>query len=776
MKRFTYLFTMLSALCLSVAVAHGSGFIVSDEPDAARSEHRPLMPPHRLSLLELRHHQVDVDITGQIAVTKVEQVFYNPSRRAVEGAYFLPVPAGGTIDRFTMMMDGEEMEAELLPADEARRIYEGIVRRLEDPGLLEYVGQDLVRIRIFPIEPNSERRITVQFTQVLPHDRDTVTYHYPLRSHRHIAARKGQFAFKAEIAATNPIRTIYSSTHDLDVHQSDDSRAIVGMETSIEREDDFTLLFSVQPEVQDISMTVLSYRDPSKAADSDGYFLLLASPSAAMLKEFRDEQVAEKDVILVLDTSGSMSRGKLDQAKRALHFVLDNLNPGDRFELIRFSTDVEAFFDKLVPADAEHRRRASSFVDGLRPRGTTAIDGALQKAARIARDGYKPGRPNVIIFLTDGLPNVGARDPQQIISNFTAELGEASSRIFCFGIGADVNTHLLDHIAESTNATSQYVLTNEDLEEKLSSFYSKITDPVLTNLALSIDGDVRLIREHPQSLPDLFAGDQLVLLGRYRNAGDVTVKLTGVVNDETKTFETLAHFAAEPTPHDFIPRIWAVRRIGFLLDQMRLHGESEEARDEITQLARQYGIVTPYTSYLIIEDEEQRNVPMAIRSVQVPVRTPAGSGQSGGDMPDKAEVVAQRQMLQDQFAEMQHQTTGDEAVRAAQATAALRHARNVDSVAQANVYGMRGRAAQLQQVRYAGGRAFFQNGTLWVDSRAQGHAEDRIVRIEFGSDEYFHLLERHPEIRRWLALGRNVQFVLDETVYVVRDSEHPTGG
>jgi Ca-activated chloride channel homolog len=760
MQRIPTFATTLTLLLLCIsAVAHGSGFIVADESVVS--------PHHRLSPLELRSHQVDVTINDQVAVTKVDQVFFNPSRRTVEGAYFLPVPAGGTIDRFTMMMDGTELEAEMLPAEEARRIYESIVRRMEDPGLLEYVGQGLVRIRIFPIEPNSERRVTVQFTHVLSRDHDMITYHYPLRSHRHVTARQGQFALKATVTTTQPINTIYSSSHDIDVNQPGATRAIVGMETSIEREDDFTLLYSTRPDEQDIAISLLSYRDPIKGKDADGYFLLLASPSAKLLRQLRDENIVDKDVILVLDTSGSMSGGKLDQAKRALHFVLDNLNPGDRFEIIRFSTEVESVFDQLVPADAEHRRRAIAFVDDLRPRGMTAIDDALRTAVRIASKGHKPGRPSVVIFLTDGLPTIGVRDPKQIINNVTAEMGDINTRIFCFGIGADVNTRLLDHIAENTNAFSQYVLANEDLEMKLSSFYAKISDPVLTNVAIAIAGDVRLNRNHPGALPDLFAGDQLVVLGRYRGHGEVAIRLTGTVNGEERSYETIARFAAEPTPHDFVPRLWAVRRIGFLLEQMRLHGENAEARDEITQLAREYGIVSPYTSYLILEDEAQRNVPMAQRSVQMPARREPGAGD--GRPPSEEEVMAERLALREQFREYQHDVTGDEAVRVSQATAAMRHARNIDSVQASNVYSMRGRNVQMQQARYVAGRAFFQNGDLWVDSLAQALADEDIVRVDFNSDEYYELVERHPEARPWLALGRNVQFVMEGRIYDIRE-------
>ncbi len=365
-------------------------------------------------------------------------------------------------------------------------------------------------------------------------------------------------------------------------------------------------------------MNLLTHR----RSDEDGYFLLLASPGV----DVSEKQVVKKDVAFVLDTSGSMAGKKLEQAKKALRFCVENLNDGDRFEVIRFSTEVEPLFDKLVKATEQNRTRAEDFIKDLKPIGGTAIDDALRKAIALAhnrghsrddndQDRAREGRPFVIIFLTDGRPTIGTTDEDQIVANVKKE-NDGRTRIFCFGIGTDVNTHLLDRITEETRAVSQYVLPDEDLEVKVSNFFSKIKEPVLANPTLRFTGGIRATKLYPSPLPDLFKGEQLVLVGRYSGHGDSAVVVEGTVNGATRKFTYEVRFPEEASGREFIPRLWATRRVGYLLDEIRLHGENAELRDEVTELARRYSIVTPYTAYLIQEDERGRNVPMAARSLQ----------------------------------------------------------------------------------------------------------------------------------------------------------------
>jgi Ca-activated chloride channel family protein len=476
--------------------------------------------------------------------------------------------------------------------------------------------------------------------------------------------------------------------------------------------------------------------------------------------------VVQKDVVFVLDTSGSMSEGgKLDQAKRALEFCLRNLNRGDRFEVIRFSTEAESFFQKLVPADREHIDRAEAFVKDLRPIGGTAIESALVAAVSPAETLSQADRPYVVIFLTDGRPTIGTTDEVQILDKVKRSSKGHTVRVFSFGIGTDINTHLLDRLSEDTRGASQYVLPKEDIEIAVSNFYAKISQPALANLNLEISGPVRVSGTYPSDLPDLFKGEQLILFGRYQGSGLATLRLSGTINSRSRTFTYTASFAGRAGEHGFIPRLWATRRVGFLLDQIRLHGENPELREEVTRLARQYGIVTPYTAYLIMEDETRRNVPMARQTLP--------------NLSKREDLYNESQRM---YKEMNEAKTGYSAIGGAQTNNALKTADVVNAPAAANSLAQRGQNAmasaakervnqiiQGQSSRFIQGRNFYQNGSQWVDASVQGQSGARVAQIKFNSTEYFALLAKHPDMPRWLSVGRNVQIFFEGTIYEIID-------
>ena len=730
------------------------------------------MPP-AWAPLEVAFTQVNASIKDQIAVTKVEQEFYNPNPRQLEGTFLFPVPKGAQLDKFRMDIDGKSVEAELLAADKARGIYEDIVRRLKDPALLEYAGQDLYKVRIFPIEPHSTKRIAMAYTQLLRADNGLLGYVLPLGVEKYAAKPVKTLSVKVEVEGRQPIKNIYSPSHKVEIRRDGDRRAVVGFEASdVSPDADFQLFYAL--ERSDIGVNLLTYR----TGTDEGFFVLLAAPSF----ELNRRQVVLKDVAFVLDTSGSMAGNKLEQAKKALQFCVENLNDGDHFEIVRFSTETEPLFEKLVDATRENRRRAREFIEELKPTGGTAIDEALKKALALRPAG---DRPFMVIFLTDGKPTIGETVEDNIVAN-AAKAGP-NTRIFCFGIGSDLNTHLLDKITERTRAASQYVLAEEDLELKVSGFFSKINQPVLADLKLTFPEGVRVTKMYPSPLPDLFHGEQMVVAGRYSGSGSGKVALGGTVNGEKREFAEEVKFESEARDHSFIPRLWATRRVAFLLDEIRLHGENSELKDEVTKLARDYGIVTPYTAYLILEDEDRRRVPM--------------SAQSLPQLRQDTTAREQARMASDQFFRLKD---GDVAVANARANLGLRGAENVgEALAQSRLEAARpmggsaggGRGGRsgggfvggvatapvwsdpnsaaarvdqyTQQSRFVNGRNFYQNGTQWVDSQVQMNQNARKIRLQFNSAEYFALVRNEPEIRPWLALGQNVQFVLRDTVYEI---------
>jgi Ca-activated chloride channel family protein len=791
---FAALFLLAASTCLADGL-----IIVHDQHLIAP---RPMPPPHPappppswptptrhhvFAPLEVAFHHVNVRIRDQVAVTEVDQEFYNPNDRQLEGTYIFPIPKGAQIDRFSMEVGGKQVQAELLAADKARQIYEDIVRQLRDPALLEYVGRDVFKVRIFPIEPRSRKRVKLAYTQLLKADAGLISYLYPLNTEKFSAKPIQTVSLKLEVETKRPLKSIYSPSHNVDIQRRGNTQATVGFETKDARPDtDFQLFFAT--EAEDIGMNLLTY----KQGGEDGYFLLLASPGF----ETKGQKSIPKDLMFVLDTSGSMAGKKLEQAKKALLFCVENLNDDDRFDITRFSTDIESLFNQLTQARPESRRRATDFIQGLKPTGGTAIDDALRQALK-ARPQHAE-RPYTVIFLTDGLPTVGVTDIDRIVAG-VKDAGHGNTRVFCFGIGHDVNTHLLDRITETTRAYSQYVLPEEDLEVKVSTFFARIREPALENLRLAFPSEVRVTKLYPAPLPDLFKGEQLVVVGRYAGAAGGAITLEGALNGAARKFVEDARFPAEASEHDFIPRLWATRRIGYLLDEIRLRGESAELRDEVTELARRHGIVTPYTAFLIHEDEARRQVPLAMQSIRTLEEDKLAYSTTRRaydgfkrEVSGQGAVAAARYGLVQKSANQVTEalTLGRvEAERGLAAAAPLSAAApptvspapaapSSPVVARGGLAAAKPAAAapaqvtrqvveSTQQSRFIGGRTFFQNGNQWIDANVQKLAQGSKVRVQFNSTEYFNLVAREPRVRPWLALGQNVQFTLGSTIYEV---------
>ena len=391
----------------------------------------------------------------------------------------------------------------------------------------------------------------------------------------------------------------------------------------------------------------------------------------------------------------------------------------------------------------------------------------------------KRERPFLVIFLTDGQPTVGLTDADSIVTNVAKNGGD--TRIFCFGIGTDVNTHLLDRITEQTKAFSQYVLPEEDLEVKVSSFVTRIREPALMNVKITFPEGVRATQLYPAPLPDLFKGDQLVLAGRYSGKASGKVVVEGTVNGTPRKYSYDVKFSDEAGEHEFIPRLWATRRVGYLLDEIRLRGESRELREEVTELARKYGIVTPYTAYLIVEDEKQRGVPDNRRSMLQLERDPEARRQAG--------------QFYDEF---KRERAGDAAVAGARASFSFKQAESTPDAVRLNAVAAErangpsakslsakpgGLPAEInttpaqqstarivqytQQSRFVAGKNFYQNGAQWIDADAQKLPDAKRVRVQFNSPEYFDLVAKNPQALSWFSVGQNLQLLLNGTIYDV---------
>jgi Ca-activated chloride channel family protein len=704
-KRLLMGLLVLGFLLATSGAVHADGVVIVEPP--------PGVPAPEAPNLVVEYHRVSVDITDQVATTEVDQVFLNDTSYDLEGIYIFPLPEEAAISEFAMYVDGERWEGEILPREEARQIYEDIVRRRLDPALLEYMGRDTFKASIFPIEPGDDRRVELVYSQILDNDGGLIKYVYPLDTERFSARPLEEVVISLSVHSAQPIRAIYSPSHDVAIDRIDEHTVNVSFEAyDVLPDRDFELYYTVSDD--DFGLNLLSYREGGE----DGFFLLLVAPKV----QVDEREVVAKDVILVLDTSGSMEGEKIEQAKEALEFILEHLNPEDRFNIVAFSTGVRVY--EREPEPATRADQARRFIDDLRAVGGTNIDLALAEALAMA-DGE---RPQIIIFLTDGLATEGVTDTDRIIANVGRQVSE-NVRIFTFGVGNDVNTFLLDTIAQDNRGASSYVRPHESIGEEVSSFYAKVSMPLLADVELDF-GDLRVEDTYPYPLPDLFAGTQLVVVGRYREGGRTDVVLRGQVNGEDQRFVYENLRFSDKGGEEFIPRLWATRKIGYLLNEIRLHGEGRELVDEIVDLSVRYGIMTPYTSFLVEEEQD--------------IFTPEGREEAAQEMWRGAESTPAP-------------AVGEAAVEDAENREALRSTEKA--------------AGSTEQIAYIRDKTFVLRDGIWTDTTFDSSMET--VKVGFGGEDYFALIAAHPEWGHYFSVGQEVIVVLDGTAYQVSEGDFP---
>lgn len=679
---------------------------------------RPVPIPR---VLKIKSIKITTKIQAQVAATTVEQVFENETPYRLEGSYFFPIPESASVSDFAIYDGEKRMSGEVMERSKARQIYQEIVRKLIDPGLLEYVGKDLFQARVFPIEPRTTRKIELTYTQVLKAEGGTVSYRYPLGSGRRMLQQPvGQVAASVEITSPVDLKNVFSPSHKISVSRDGERRARLSFEGAGEAtQQDFQLYYSLSEQAFGVSL--VTHREPGK----DGYFLMLISPKVNL----REDERLAKDVVFVLDTSGSMSGEKLEKAKAALKFGVESLSARDRFNLISFSGEEHLMRAGLIAASKEAKQQASTFIDGLRAEGGTNINDSLVAALRLFE---KTERPAMIVFLTDGLPTVGPTDINAILKN-VSDADRAAIRLFTFGVGYDVNTTLLDRLASDHRGSSDYIEPKEDLEIKVSNFFAKVNYPVLSDLKLDLGGvETELI--YPRTLPDLFKGSQLVLVGRYKNSVNAaTIHLSGKVGGKTETLSYRdQRFPSENSDNKPLPRLWAVRRVGHLLEQIRLNGANRELTDEIVALGTRFGIVTPYTSFLVTEDLKdlaRRPMTEEIRVLTAPRASADASGQGVGS----GQAAVSRSRVEKKMAESE----------------------------------LAGAGQYFNSVSNAGNKTFWLKEGVWVDSEYREGAQLPVIRVKFGSNEFFDLIAKRPDLVEFFAVGQKVTVVFKGTVYIV---------
>ena len=754
-----WVLTVLMSL-MAVASAWACG-IVLPSPDDRPPIPRPIPVPG----FSIRFRHMEATIVDGVVQVNARQAFVNEAPYQREGIYLFPAPENAAVNRLALVIDGKTYEAELLSRDEAVRTYERIVGARRDPALLEFVNRQTFRLRIFPFPPQGQREVIVRYDQLLRRQGNTYRFVYPLRVERLSDKPVREASITVRIRSRLPIKTVYSPTHPISVRRPNEREAIVTYEASNVREqDDFVLYYSVAE--GEFGATLLPYRN---RPDRDGYFLLFLSPQL----EWERSKVLPKDIVFVFDRTGSMSGEKIEQAKEALKFCIERLNSDDRFNVIAFNESPDLLWRDLRLATEGNKREAIRFAEQLTAQGGTNINEALLTALPLLADRE---RPRFVMFLTDGLPTVGETNVDRILAN-VRKANEAKARIFVFGVGYDVNAVFLDRLANENGGASIYVRPNESVEAKIADLFSLLSEPVLTDVQVTFDG-VRVRDVYPKQVPDLFKGTEVVLAGAYAEGGKATVRVTGKVGGKERTFTFNLEFPDRETEHDFVSRIWAARKIGYLLDELATKGRSPELIDEIVRLSKEFGVLTEFTAFLVTEP----TVPLADLRTRVDMELRRAAEARTGTW-----AVAQainRQVLQRATANYDL-AMGNQAPVRQQAGMAMHGLGgvlggyggfSVPGAAGPPAQVIVGRSGEVQAItgmQVVGNRAFAQRGRQWVDLRFDPQKQ-QVIKVRQFSKAVMQLIEVRPDLAKFIALGEDVIIAVDDKLAVQIGAEGKT--
>ncbi len=744
-------------------------FLFTAGPAWARMEHigvRPLasnvivpqsrpiaFAPERRGAIEITDVEVLIDIIESTATTTIEIRLQNTSNSRQEAELIVPVPDGAIVRGFAY--DGPEgmITAEVLAKEEARRIYQELVSKIRDPALVEFIGYNLIRSSVFPVEAQGKRKVRLTYEHLLEADGSRVDYVLPRTEALEYAV---PWKVKANIKAKRPISTVYSASHKLDIERQSDKEMIVKISLDAERDPG---AFRLSYLVQEDGVTASMFAYPEEKIRG-GYFLLLAGlppigQAAEGLKHV-DTPAIKREVTLVIDRSGSMRNEKIEQVKEAALQIIAGLNNGEAFNIIIYNNTVQWFSPKPVVKGKETAEAAAAYIEGVTASGGTNIYDALKAALeQEPAEGMLP----IVLFLTDGLPTVG-NTSEIAIRELVMKSNPHKRRVFTFGVGVDVNAPLLEKIADESRARAEFVLPKEDVEVKVGKVFKRLTGPILADAKLEVvkeDGEPALGRTRdimPQTLPDLFEGDQLVLLGQYVGQEPVTFRISGNYMGKERKFKFTFEFDKADKRNGFVSRLWAGRKIAELIDAVRQMGADaavtkddpkvKELVDEIVRLSTEFGILTEYTAFLAREGTNLGDRGRVLEEASDMLETRAMQSRSGYGAVN-------------QSFNMSRGKSG--------ATLNLRN----------EFYNEQMDRVSITSVQQINDRAYYSRSGRWVDSDlVEKESQIKPTRIiEFGTDEFMELAEKLAAENRQgsIALRGDILLMVDGEPVLVRNSD-----
>lgn len=704
--------------------------------------------PERHGTIELTEVSVLIDILESTATTTIEIRLQNTGSRRQEAELIVPVPDGAVIRGFAYDGPSGEITAQVLPKDEAKKIYQQLVSKIRDPALVEFIGYNLIRSSVFPIEPRAKQKIRLTYEHILDADGSRVDYVLPRTESLEYAV---PWKVTANIKAKRSISTVYSATHKLEIERISDSHLTVKLaEDAVKEPGPFRFSYLLQE--NGVTASMFAYPDEKVGG---GYFLLLAGlPAEASAVD--DSPSIRREVTLVIDRSGSMRGEKIEQVKEASLQIISGLKKGEAFNIIIYNDTVQWFSKNPLIKTEENEKAVKAYIEGVTATGGTNIYDALSQAlSQQPMEGMLP----IVLFLTDGLPTVG-QTSELAIRDLVSKSNPHNRRVFTFGVGLDVNAPLLEKIAADSRARAEFVLPKEDVEVKIGRVFKHLAGPILAAPELEVlteegkpaDGRTRDII--PQRLPDLFEGDQLVLLGQYVGQQPITFRLSGNYLGKNRTFKFAFEFDKASVQNGFVPRLWASRKIAALIDIVRQMGANpgtsrddpklKELVDEIVRLSTEFGILTEYTAFLAKEGTDLAN-------------RDAVSHEARGTLSERA---------------MQTRT-GMGAVN--QSYNLIRQKDQVVLNMRNEYYDENMNRVSIASVQQVNDRAYYRRGNRWLDSRlVEQESQLKPTRVvEFGSEEFIELAQKLARENRQgsITLRGEVYLMVDGDTVLVKNTE-----
>ncbi|MDR3204032.1 MAG: VIT and VWA domain-containing protein [Deltaproteobacteria bacterium] len=743
-KKLLLYFIMLLAFA-STSLSLATDLLSQDERAVKPIAPPEVMPPPVLSgSYEVDAVELNVKIEGQKAQVLLRQTIRNTSKSPIELDFLAPLPLDGQVAGLTLVSNGKELVGKLYDKDEAFKVYRQIVETLKDPALIEYAGRSLFRARVFPVAPGQKTTLELSMDYLLPKDNQRVDFNFPLAG----PLSKGKVIGLQEVMVSvkgSGLSGVYSPLEGAQVTSIGDG----GYRAEYKLNDSpplgsFPLFY--QLDSGPVGALVLSHRPQ---ADEDGFFLFLADPAAD--PPGQKEEKMGKTVIFVLDRSGSMNGIKFTQAQQALKFVLERLDEKDNFNLVDFSDSASLFKPESLAMNQENRKAAAAYVDNLRAGGGTNVGQALSSGLGLVNK----GQPTYLVFLTDGQPTTGTTNEDKLLGLASSLNTDRGAVIFSFGVGFDVNARLLDRLSSQGAGFSTFVGEDESIESRVSSFFTKLTSPALTKPKLTVSSPVnRLI---PSVLPDLFKGSQVTAVGRYPKGGPATFTLSGDYGNNPMTYTYTATLSDQPVPGgDFLARLWAQRRIGELIEQIdsqKGEKDNSELVTELVALSKRYGILTPYTSFLALEDQSIFN--------EMELNT-----QTRSNLNKLQDVVGERANRQRQW-KVDAKSTIAAAPAPKPSQSKIAEAREMAAMTDEMVADS---SASYVPPTILAGRTFFQKKGQLVESEITEEGLKNHKKVKRFSEEYFKLAkELGPEQAVLLSQNQPVVFNFQGASYLVDD-------